>query len=133
MSSLERQSYGEVEGKVAVEVVVKDGVVVAACVGWVDGFHAGIEADDEEVGVHAETDAVAHCDLFPESAEVELAARLVFVGTDCPDVTGIDKGGSTEFPKELRTIFEAQIKFEVARLVDEVDALVLAVVGARAE
>ena len=133
MSSLEWQSHSKVEGKVAVEVVVEDGVVVAASVRRVDGFHTGIEADDEEVGIHAETDTVAHGDLFPEPAKLEFALRLILVGTDGPDVTRIDKGGATEFPEELGTVFEAQVQFEVARLVEEVDALVLSVVGTRTE
>ena len=113
MSSLERQSYGEVEGKVAVEVVVKDGVVVAACVGWVDGFHSGIEADDEEVGVHAETDAVTNCDFFPEGVEVELTSRLVFVFADSPDVARIDESGSAEFPEEFGSVFETEVELDV--------------------
>ena len=129
---LEWQSDGEVKGEVAVEVVVEDGVVVAVVVGGVDGLHAGIETDDEEVGVHAETDAVADGYLLPEFADAEGAAGLVVVGADGPDVAGIDKGGSTELPEELGSVFEAEVELDVARLVEEVDAFVLAVVGAGA-
>ena len=101
------------EGKVTVEVVMKDGVVFSSGVGRVDGFHAGIEADDEEVGIHAETNAVTEGYFFPECAETELATRLVFIFSDGPDVAGIDKGGSAEFPKQLGSIFEAEVKFDV--------------------
>ena len=133
LSSLERQSHSEVEGKVAVEVVVEDRVVVSAFVGRIDGFHTRIEADDEKVGIHAEADAVAHGDLFPEPAKLEFTLRLILVGTDGPDITCIDKGGSTEFPEELGTVFEAQVQFEVTRLVEEVNALVFSVVATRTE
>ena len=101
------------EGKVAVEVVVENGVVVSAGVGRVDGFHAGIEADDEEVGVHSETDAVTNCDFFPEGVEVELTSRLVFVFADSPYVACIDEGGSAEFPEEFGSVFETEVELDV--------------------
>ena len=129
----EGHSDGEMEGEVAVVVVVCDGVVVASAVGRVDCFHAGIEADNEEVRIHAESKSVAGCDLFDEGAEAELAAWLVFVFTDGPDVAGIDKDGSAKFPEEFGTVLKTEVELDVATLVQEVDAPVFAVVSTRTE
>ena len=107
---LEWQSHSEVEGKITIEVVMEDGVVVTPFVSRVDGFHTCIEANDEKVGIHAKTNAITHSNLLPESAKAECTSRLVFVSTDGPYITCIDEGGTTEFPKELGTVFKAQIR-----------------------
>ncbi len=121
------------EGEIAVEVGVCDGVVVFARVCGVDGLHASIEADDEEVGIHAQSDAVADGYLLEEGVEAELSPWLVGVAAYGPDVACIDKGGSAEFPEEFGAVFEAEVELDVARLVEEVDALVFAVVLAGSE
>ena len=52
---LERQAYGEVEGKVAFEAGMKKGemLLVVSLEGGIDGFHTQVEADDEIVEVQA--------------------------------------------------------------------------------
>ena len=44
---LERQTYGKVEGKVALEAGMKEGemLVVVSLEGGIDGFHTQVEAD----------------------------------------------------------------------------------------
>ena len=126
---LEWETYGEVEGEVAVKIVVEDGVMIATCIGGIDGFHTSIESNDEEVRIHTETYTVADSNLFGKCIQMECTLRLVFVFADGPDITSIHKGGSTEFPKELGTIFKAEVELEVARLVEEVDAPVFPLIG----
>ena len=61
---LERQADGEVEGVVAAEAGIGDGVV--RVVSGVDGFHAEVEAQDEVVEVEAQAQTVGHGYLADE-------------------------------------------------------------------
>jgi len=121
------------EGEVAAEDGMGDGVVTSTVVGGVDGFHACIEADDEEVEVHTEAESVGDGYLAVEAVEAECSAWLVGIVADGPDVTGIDEEGSVELPEEVGAVFDAEVELEVARLVDEVDTTVGTIVGTRSE
>ena len=96
---LERHAYGKVESEISVKVRVSDRVVLSSRIGRIDGFHAGIEADDEEICVHAETYSIADGNLFEECVEMEFSAGLVFVFAYGPNVSSIDKGCAAEFPE----------------------------------
>ena len=132
IASSEWQSDGKMEGEVSVEVGVGDGELFLAFEGRIHCFHARIEAHDEEVGVHAESHSVAGSNLFPEGVELKFSSWLVVVAADGPDVAGVDEGGSAQFPEEFGSIFDAEVELYVARLIEEVDALVLSVVCAGA-
>ena len=117
------------EGEVAAEDRMDDGVAVASVIGWMDGFHAGIEAKDEEVEVHTETESVGYGYLAIEVVETEGASRLVGIVANGPDVAGIDEEGTVELPEEEGSVFDAEVELQVTRLVDEVDTAIGSVVG----
>jgi len=121
------------EGEVAAEDGMGDGVVTSTVVGGVDGFHACIEADDEEVEVHAEAESVGDGYLAVEVVETECAVWLVGIVANSPDVASIDEEGTIELPEQEGTVFNAEVELEVARLVDEVDTTVGTIVGTRSE
>ena len=83
-----------------------DGEMLAGVgVDGVDGFHAGIEANDKVVEVESQAEAVAGSKLFIESIEAELSSWLIGVVAEGPYVTCVDKSGGGKFPKYLRTQF----------------------------
>ncbi len=41
------------EGKIATEYWMEEGIMTSAVVGRIDGLHACIETDDEEIEIHA--------------------------------------------------------------------------------
>ena len=98
---LERQSHCEVEGIVATEARMQQGIVfgLVVLVGWIDSLHAEVEAQDEitEVETHAQT--VADGQLTGEVLQTELSAGLNVIRSQSPDITSIDKGCSIEFPE----------------------------------
>ena len=50
--SLKRQSYGEVEGKVAIEIGINNRIMaLGVLISWVDGLHAGIQTKKEIVEI----------------------------------------------------------------------------------
>ena len=101
------------------------------CVGGVNSFETTVETQGEEVKRHAQSNTVAYRNLFVEFIEIETTAWLVTVFVNCPYIARIHKNSSVDFPEEESSVFYAGIEFNVARLVDEIDALVVAVVGTR--
>ena len=131
---LEWQTDGEVEGEVTIQIRMSDRVVLTSCfVGWVDGFHTSIEANDKEIEVQTQTDAVAEGDLLEELVETEFSFWLVLVLTDSPDVSSVNEKCSIEFPKEEGSILYTEIELDVSTLVQEVDLSVCSLVGAWTE
>ena len=108
-------------------------IVIATVIGWMDGFHTCIEADDEEVEVHAEAESVGYGYLAVEVVETECAVWLVGIVANSPDVASIDEEGTIELPEQEGTVFNAEVELEVARLVDEVDTTVGTILGTRSE
>ena len=50
--SLKRQSYSEVEGKVAIEIGINNRIMaLGVLISWVDGLHAGIQTKKEIVEI----------------------------------------------------------------------------------
>ena len=50
--SLKRQSYGEVEGEVAIEIGINNRIMaLGVLISWVDGLHAGIQTKKEIVEI----------------------------------------------------------------------------------
>ena len=125
---LEGQTDGKMEGEVATDSGVDDGIVggTLVLIGGIDCLHTEIEAKDEEVEIETKTQSIGHRHLLEDIGEAELSAGLVGIVAQCPDVARIDKQGSGEFPKQLCPIFEVEVEFHVARLVDEVDLTVFA-------
>ncbi len=130
----EGQTDSEMDGKVALETRMDDGEMVASVgVGRVDGLHARIEAEDEIVEVETDAQPVGHGYLTPELIEAELPTGLVGIVAEGPDVAGIDKGGTIDFPEQMGSILDVHVELDVARLVDEVDAPVGTLEGAWAQ
>ena len=118
------------EGEVALELRMRDGEMpVLVGIGGMDGFHAGVEPKDEVVEVEAKAEAIRDGNLPPELVEAELAAGLVVIVANSPDVAGIDEEGTIEFPEEEGTILHAEIELDVSTLVQEVDLSVCSLVG----
>lgn len=131
---LERQSDGEVEGKVATELRMDDGPMSgAAHYDGGDGLHTSIETEDEEVEIQSYTETVADGDLFVKCVPLELTARLVGIVTGIPDVTGIDEGCAFDLPEQSGAVFQREIEFEVTGLVDEVDVAIASLITAGTE
>ena len=50
--SLKRQSYGEMESEVALEVGINDGIMtLRILISWIYGLHAGIQTEKEIIEV----------------------------------------------------------------------------------
>ena len=134
MQDLERQADGEVQREVALEAGINDGeVLLGGGVGRIYCLHAAVETQDEVVEVETNAQTVGNGQLPPEGIEAELPARLFRIFADGPNVAGIDKCGSVNLPEYVGTIFQIQVQLHVARLVDKVDAPVLALERTGAE
>ena len=131
VEGLEGETYSEVEGEVALEVGMDDGeMLTLGGVGGVDGFHAAVETEDEIVKVEADAQAIGHCDLAIEIVDAEDAVGLVGIVANVPYVARIYEESACKLPEKARAVFHAQVKADVSRLVDEVDAAVRALVTA---
>jgi len=93
-------------------------------VGWVDGFHAQVESEDEVIEVEPQSQSVGSGELSVESVETELSAGLFGIVSQRPDVAGVDEESSVEFPAQECAIFEVEVEFHIAGLIDEVDSSV---------
>ena len=102
-------------------------------VGWVDGLHTEVEAQDEEIEIETKSQSIRHGNLLEESVEPKLSAGLVGIVAQCPDVSRIDKQCAGEFPKQSGPVLHVQVELHVASLVDEVDLTVLTGKAARTE
>ena len=122
---LEWHSDCEMEGKVAFELGMYNWVMsVTICIGGMYCFHAAIESEDEIVKVKTKTKTIGNSYLPPEFIELKLASRLIFIVSDCPYITCINEGCAIEFPEKMCSVFNIQVKFDVTRLVNEVDTTV---------
>ena len=66
----ERQTYGKVDGKVAFEAWMDDGIMVTRVgVGGIDGLHTAIEAKDEVVEIETKAETIRHGYLSPDFFE----------------------------------------------------------------
>ena len=131
---LERQTDGKVEGIVATELWMNNRIVlVTLLVGGIDGFHAQVETQDEEIEVETKSQAVTDGQLAGQVLETELSARLFVIFAQRPDVTGIDEEGSAELPEQLGAVLHVEVELHVARLVDEVDGSIALLVFARSQ
>ena len=108
-------------------------VLIPTLVGRIDGLHAHVETQDEVIEVQADAHTVGGGYLLVELIKTELSVRLVGIVAKRPDVARIYKQGSFELPEERGSILGIQVEFQVARLVDEVDAPVVALVSARTQ
>ena len=129
--SLEGETYGEVEGEVALEVGMDDGeMLTLGGVRGIDGLHTAVETEDEIVKVEADAQAIGHCDLAIEIVDAEDAVGLVGIVANVPYVARIYEDSACKLPEKARAVFHAQVKADVSRLVDEVDASVRSLVTA---
>ena len=91
------------EGEVAAPAGMEDGVMVlVVVVGRIDRLHGTVEAEDEIAEVEAQAEAVGDGDLLEEGVELKLAAGLLGIGSERPDVARIDKGGAVEQNRWVR-------------------------------
>ena len=113
------------EGEIAAELRVNDGeMLLLGGIGGVDSLHTHVEANNEIVEVQTDAQTIADSQLVPELRELKLSARLLFVFTQGPYITGIDEQGTTKLPEQIGTILEIEVELHIARLVDEVDTSV---------
>ena len=122
------------EGEVAAPAGMEDGVMVlVAVISRIDRLHGAVEAEDEIAEVEAQAEAVGDGDLLEEGVEQKLAAGLLGIGSERPDVARIDKGGAVKLPEQVGAILEVEVEAHVAGLIDEVDAAVAATILAGTE
>ena len=118
---LEGQTNSKVEAEVTVEFGMDDGEMafgILEC--WMYSFHTTIESEDEVVEIEAQTQSIGYCYLAPKTVNLELAAWLLGILAQSPDVTGINKCRSVDFPEQMGTVFGIEVEFEVTRLIDEI-------------
>ena len=96
-------------------------------------LHTHINAHKEILEIQADTGTVGCCNLLIELVELEHTARLVFIASDGPDVTGIKEQAQLNDPEQLGTILQVDIKADVTTLVDKVGKFVVAVITARTQ
>ena len=132
---LERHSYCEMEGKIPTEFRMDQRVVrlVLSLIGRIDGLHTSIETQHEEVEVQSQAEAVARSQVRHHSSKGELSSRLLFIISESPDVTRIDKGCSVELPEQVGAILQVQVQLQVAGLGDEVYPTVLVLIASWAQ
>ena len=80
---------------------------------WVIGLHATVQPEYKESEIKSQAKAVRHGNLFIECIKPEFAVRLLGIFLYCPDITGIDKGRTIEFPEQLGAILNACTQFYV--------------------
>ena len=123
----ERQSDSKVQTEITPEVGMDDREMTAAVgIGGIDGLHASVESENEVVEVETHAQTVGDGYLAPEGVELELSARLVAVVAQGPYIARVNKERAIELPEDVGTIFGIEVELDVARLVDEVDAPVVA-------
>ena len=86
----------------------------------IDSFHAAVKTQDKEVQIQPQAQPVGHCYLLIEFVEFKFAARLIFVITQCPNVTRIHKDCSSEFPEKTCTVLDTRIQLNIPRLIHEI-------------
>ena len=96
-------------------------------------LHAHIESQDKIVEIEPHAQTVCRSELVIEFSDIKLSSRLVRIFPQRPNIAAIDEQGTVELPKEVGTILDAEVEFEVTRLIDEVDAAVSSVIFSRTE
>ena len=85
--------------EVTAKVRMQDSPFPSATFLRVIGFHTGIETDQEEIEIEAETSSIRDGNLFVETGKIEVTVRTALILMESPDITGINKGRHLEFPK----------------------------------
>ena len=120
------------ESEIPTEIRMDDGVTVfAALINRIDGFHTSIETKYKEIKVQTQSQSIGHSNLLVKTIELELPSGLALIVTQSPDVTGINKDGSTEFPEQTGAILHTRIQLDISRLVQEVIGIALIGTGAQ--
>ena len=101
--------------------------------GRIVSLKSEVKSQQEVCEVEAQTHAVGHGYLFPESVEAEHTSGLVLIIMYCPDISGIDKCSPFEHPEEFGTILEAEVQAYVTALVYEVGYRISGVVTSRSQ
>ena len=105
-------------------------MLIPTLVGRIDGLHTHVETQDEVVEIQSDTHTIRRGYLLIELVYLKLPVWLVGIVAKRPDVTRIHKQGTLELPEERGAILGIQVELQVTRLVDEVDASVIALVSA---
>ena len=100
---------------------------------WIDGFHAGVQTQHEIVQIETQAQTIGHCYLLVKTVETKLSARLICIVLCVPNVSCVDKSGAMKFPKQMRSVFHAQIELEISGLVDEINFPIVSFVAAWAK
>ena len=122
---LEGHADSKMEGEIATENGIKQGPMLTLVgVSGIDGLHTHVEAKDEIVEIEAQAQTVGHRNLLIKFIKLKLSTRLFLVVTQGPDISSVDKHGTIKLPEQEGAILHVQVKLNIARLVDEVDAAV---------
>ena len=108
----------EVEGGISLVVGVNERPFFLS-VGRVVSFHSHVESEQEIVEVESESYAIGCGELLVELAKLELAARLVLVFANSPDVAGIDESSQFDYPEKFGPEFDVGVEPYVAALINE--------------
>ena len=108
-------------------------MVTAVLVDRIDSFHTHVETEDKEIEIESEAESVADCQLLPEIVQTELSLGLFLMVAQVPDVSCIHKQCATEFPEQVGTVFQIEVKFHLASMHQEVVSCVFIVVSAGAQ
>ncbi len=72
-----------------------------------------VETQYKEIQVKTQSQTICHGNLLIELVKFKLTSRLVFIIPYCPDIPGIYKEGSSEFPEQPCAVFNAGIQLDV--------------------
>ena len=101
--TLERIAHRKMEFAVALELGMQQGPMLLTT-GGIVGLHTHINTHKEILEIQADTGTIGCCNLLIELVELEHTARLVFIASDGPDVTGIKEQAQLNDPEQLGTI-----------------------------
>ena len=69
-------------------------------IGGVNRFHSSVQTKNKIVKIQPETQPIGNSYLFPETLQAELSAGLFRIIADRPDITGIYKHRTVQFPEQ---------------------------------
>ena len=98
------------ESKITTKLRMEDRIMlVHISIGRIDGAHCHVKTQNEIIEIQTESKAIGHSQLLVERIELKLPARLVYIVSQCPNVTCIYKSRTIKLPKQICSILYIQI------------------------
>ena len=111
------------EGEVAAEIRIEEGIVfLVVLIGGIYGFHTHIKPQNEIAEVQTQANTICHSYLLIELVKLELAAWLLCIRPQSPDISCIYECRTIELPKQEGAVLRTQVKLHVTSLIDEVNS-----------